>query len=340
MYNRIQIREIIAWMTLAIALILFSVTFAFAQTKTISVDKGNGKVHLKISKTGNGETVKIDTTFDAFDDTEVDAIIEKLSNSNSSFKTHMNSNKNDGRKRIHIMVDSDFPELSKAEKEKLHKEWKASMKDMRKGIDEMKKSLKNMHIHVDSDSDSDSTGDFHFNFNLPDEEGGEQSDCDGNSYSYKYLHSDNGEVDSLNDKDHVIIIGGDDEKPPVLEKIISSKKGKQIFVYKRSGTAKGSVKRENDKERENQKSKPDIRNLSYYPNPTNGKLKLNFRSDKKGDITIQVLDDNSMEVFSEKLNDFEGEYSREIDLGSKSKGNYFLKIIQGEKSLTKKIILN
>lgn len=239
MFNRIRIREIPAWMTLAIALILFSVTIAFAQTKTINIENEDGKVHIKIIKTENGKTVRIDTTFIVTDDMNVDEIIESL---------------------------------------------------------------------------------------------GDPDGANSPSHSGIRIHKDD---------DHIVIIGDKDEKPPVLEKVISSKKGKQIFVYKRSGSSRGSGKNEKDTWHDDQKAnKPDIHNLHYYPNPTSGKIKLTFRSDEKGDITIQVLDGNSKEVFSEKINDFEGGYSKEIDLGGRSKGNYFLKIVQGEKSITKKIVLN
>ena len=76
MYNRIQIREILAWMTLAIAMLLFSVTIVFAQTKTINVENEDGKVHIKISKIENGRETKIDTSFNETDDMNVDEIIE------------------------------------------------------------------------------------------------------------------------------------------------------------------------------------------------------------------------------------------------------------------------
>ena len=344
MFNRIQIREILAWMTLAIALILFSVTIAFAQTKTINIENEDGKVHIKIIKTENGKTVRIDTTFTVTDDMNVDEIIESLgerdganSPSHSGIRIHKDEGISKNKKQI--VIDFDVPEMSKAEKEKLRKNLNESMKDMRHGLGEMNKSLRSMHIHIDNDFDN--KNDFHFNYDLPDAEAGDKNDCDAKSYAYKFSNSDNNGIDSLKDDDHIVIIGDKDEKPPVLEKVISSKKGKQIFVYKRSGSSRGSGKNENVTGHDDQKAnKPDIHNLHYYPNPTSGKIKLTFRSDEKGDITIQVLDGNSKEVFSEKINDFEGGYSKEIDLGGRSKGNYFLKIVQGEKSITKKIVLN
>ena len=195
--------------------------------------------------------------------------------------------------------------------------------------------IKKIHIHIDTDEGKG--GDFHFNFDLPDGETDENNNCKGYSYSYKLSQDDENVIDSLDDDDHNVIVGWKDESPPELEKVISTKKGKQIFVYKRS-----DLKPETDKSKnEWQKTgNLNIRNLDYYPNPTNGKFKLTFHSDERGDINIEILDANSKVIFSENNNDFEGDYSKEIDLGNKSKGNYFLKIVQNNKSTTKKIVLN
>ena len=302
MYNRIQIREILSWMTLTIAIIFFSVTLVFAQTKTINVENENGKVHIKISKSENGQKVKIDTTFNVTD-------------------------------------DLNFPEITQAEKDKLHENWDESMEDMRKGIEKMRESLKNMHIQIESNSDNKE--DFRFHFNLPDDESEKSNVCDGYSYTYKYSHDNNEETDSLMDEDHFIIMGDKDEKSPVLEKIISSKNGKQIFVFKRTDSSNESVKQNISQDQYMKKANmTDIHDLHYFPNPTGGKFKLTFHTDLKDDITIQVVDENGKEVYSEKISNFEGDYSKEIDLGNKSKGNYFLKIFQSGNSLTKKLVLN
>ena len=65
-----------------------------------------------------------------------------------------------------------------------------------------------------------------------------------------------------------------------------------------------------------------------------------FLYDKKSDITVQILDNNSKEVYTETLLGFEGDYNREFDLSGKSKGNYVIKISQNGKSTTRKIVLN
>ena len=170
MYNRIQIREILAWITLAIAMLLFSATIVFAQTKTINVENEDGKVHIKISKTENGQETKIDTSFNVTDDMNVDEIIERLEDRDPStvhrhkkIIKHINGDQNLSRKNI--TIDLDFPEMTQADKDKLHESWEESMKEMKKGIEKSIKSLKNMHIQIDGNSDD--KDEFQFHFNLP-----------------------------------------------------------------------------------------------------------------------------------------------------------------------------
>ncbi len=342
MLNKIQIREIIAWTTLAIAFILFSATIAFAQTRSISVNNDDGKVHIKITKTDKGKTVQIDTTFDATDDMDLEKIVNDLSGdnnykhhqySNNTNRTHVYSNSGSGKNRKKIVMKMDIPEMTDAEKEKLHKELKESMKDLKENLEEMKESLQGLHIEFDDFDDKD----FHFNFDMDTDA---FKNFKGNKYAYSYSFDSDDEIDSLDDDNHVIIMGTDDENPPVLEKTIKSKNGNKVFIYKRSANSEKGKTSKISGEENNKVGIPGLHELLYFPNPTDGKFTIKFDYEKKGDITVKVMDNNSKEIFSDKLKNFTGEYSKEIDLSGKSKGNYIVKIIAGDKSITKKIVLN
>jgi len=342
MLSRFQIREFLAWMTLVVAFILFTVTIAFAQSKSISVNNDDGKVHIQISKTVNGKTVHIDTSFQATDDMDLEKIVRNLSGDDGD-RIQLND-KNQNRVRIHTsgsgksgkQIVIDVPELSEAEREKLHDQMKESMKGMKKSMEEMKESLKDIHIYIDDFDEED----FHFKFNCPDFDTDVYSDGGKSGYSYKYSFEGNDEIDSLDDADHVIIMGDEEEKPPVLEKVIKSKNGKQVFVYKRSeSTARAKAPKEIPGNKQKDKIE-GLHDLSYFPNPTTGKFTLKFEYENTNDVVIKILDSNSKEVFSELLEDFSGDYSREIDLSGKSKGNYIIKISIGDKSISKKIVLN
>lgn len=74
-----------------------------------------------------------------------------------------------------------------------------------------------------------------------------------------------------------------------------------------------------------------------YPNPNQGLLKVNFTG-AKTPTTVQVLDLNGKEVYSEKIDNFDGTYNKEINLND-AKGTLILNIRQGEKIISEKIIV-
>lgn len=300
MIKRINLRDILAWMTLVIAIILFGVTIAFAQTKTMNIENENGKVHIKISTSDNGKISESDTTFNISDDMDVDKIADDFSNA------HGGNIESEGNS-------------SGASKDK-----SGSVKKRKEIIiDDVDDSL--MHSHKNYKWHNMNHGNWNGN---------------GKNYSYSYSYTDGDDIDSLNDANHIIIHGGKNENPPVLEKVITSKNGKKIFIYKRIEIDNGAGKEKNGS-KEGQKSiKKDIKNLIFYPNPSNGIFNLSFSCDENCDVTIRVLDGNGNDVYSEKLSGFTGDYSKEIDLTGLSKGDYILKIETGTSSRSGKIVIN
>ncbi len=84
----------------------------------------------------------------------------------------------------------------------------------------------------------------------------------------------------------------------------------------------------------------ELKNLSFFPNPNNGKFSLSFASNEKGKIQIEIFDLKGNKIYEEKLKDFSGKYLKKIDLSKKGKGIFLLKITQNEKVLIKKLICN
>lgn len=79
--------------------------------------------------------------------------------------------------------------------------------------------------------------------------------------------------------------------------------------------------------------------LSYYPNPNNGRFNLKFKLDQQNEVTVKVMDILGNEVYKERIVDFNGSYDNQIDLTGKEKGIYILQIIQKKKALTQKILI-
>ncbi|HOZ86126.1 MAG TPA: T9SS type A sorting domain-containing protein [Bacteroidia bacterium] len=79
--------------------------------------------------------------------------------------------------------------------------------------------------------------------------------------------------------------------------------------------------------------------LRFYPNPNNGKFNLAFSLAKKANTEISIFNIEGKTIYSEKLVDFQGNYDKEIDISQNPKGNYFIKIAQGDNSQVKKIVI-
>jgi hypothetical protein len=79
--------------------------------------------------------------------------------------------------------------------------------------------------------------------------------------------------------------------------------------------------------------------LSFFPNPGTGRFKLSFTTETKGKTEVSIFDANGKEVYKEVITDFNGNYSKEIDISQNPKGAYFLLVKQGKKSMTKKLIV-
>ena len=66
--------------------------------------------------------------------------------------------------------------------------------------------------------------------------------------------------------------------------------------------------------------------LSVYPNPSSGHITINFAIQKPQNIIVEIIDILGKTIFTEKINQFQGEYSRNIDLSNENNGIYCLLI--------------
>jgi hypothetical protein len=80
--------------------------------------------------------------------------------------------------------------------------------------------------------------------------------------------------------------------------------------------------------------------MTFYPNPNNGKFNLTFTLADKGNASITILNPEGKRIYNEELKDFTGTYDKEIDISSNPKGVYFVKIQQGEHAQLKKLMLD
>jgi hypothetical protein len=82
-----------------------------------------------------------------------------------------------------------------------------------------------------------------------------------------------------------------------------------------------------------------VEDISYYPNPNNGRFNLRFSLKNKGTTVVRVLDAQGKEVFVDTVEKLTGTYEREIDLTPFGRGMFFLQVAQGGRYHTKKIVV-
>jgi len=83
----------------------------------------------------------------------------------------------------------------------------------------------------------------------------------------------------------------------------------------------------------------DVTTLNLAPNPNKGQFTLSFSLKEAGNTSIIITDIIGKQVYSESLANFSGDYSKSLDLTTKARGEYLLKITQNGKSATANIVL-
>tara|TARA_B100000609_G_C16829379_1_gene239964 strand:+ start:16 stop:351 length:336 start_codon:yes stop_codon:yes gene_type:complete len=82
-----------------------------------------------------------------------------------------------------------------------------------------------------------------------------------------------------------------------------------------------------------------IVNLAVYPNPSRDVFNVSFTSEEIQDLKVRVLNIVGEEIIGEELQQFVGEYTKQIDLDTYSKGIYFLEIETTTGIINKKLML-
>jgi plastocyanin len=82
-----------------------------------------------------------------------------------------------------------------------------------------------------------------------------------------------------------------------------------------------------------------IANLAVYPNPSRNKFNVSFNSSAKQNLKVRILNVIGEELIIENLEQFIGEYTKQINLSDNEKGIYFLEIETDKWIINKKLIL-
>jgi hypothetical protein len=79
--------------------------------------------------------------------------------------------------------------------------------------------------------------------------------------------------------------------------------------------------------------------LLIYPNPNNGEFTINLKATSSNSVSIDVLDIRGRKVFNKNYS-VNGSLNQTINLGSVQSGMYLINVQDGDRKVTKKIIVN
>ena len=82
-----------------------------------------------------------------------------------------------------------------------------------------------------------------------------------------------------------------------------------------------------------------IDNLTIYPNPSRDVFNITFTSEEVQDLQLRVLNVIGEIIYTQDLQQFVGEYVKQVDLHQHTKGIYFLEITTNNGVINKKLIL-
>ena len=82
-----------------------------------------------------------------------------------------------------------------------------------------------------------------------------------------------------------------------------------------------------------------ITNLNVYPNPSRDIFNLRFTSEDVQNLDVRIINVIGEVVYTENLQQFVGEYTKQVDLSTYTKGVYFLEITTDNEVINKKLML-
>jgi subtilisin-like proprotein convertase family protein len=84
----------------------------------------------------------------------------------------------------------------------------------------------------------------------------------------------------------------------------------------------------------------DITNISLWPNPSSGIVNVALNNTSAEKLTITVFDIQGRKVYRNNFDSISGQFETAVDLGNLSNGVYLFTVQQGNKSETRKLIMN
>ncbi len=313
--------------------------------KEVNVEIVNGEHNLTIKTTENGET-----TTEVYTGEEAKKKMEELHNEHKGGTMHEEDEDVIIEKRIEIDTDEDGTndfefELKNVEEDlgKIHEMLEEMDIDVDLNGSKMVIQIGDETHNVDIGEELDKA-DEHIKMLLSDEEGSLDVDAllerlmnkvgtwdEEEGTTMKFIDEEGNEhtIDTKGDVQHRTMIikneNSDEEGENKFETRV------EVIMITRT------VELEDDKSLARDL---DVQNFQVYPNPNDGRFNVSFDLDSKKKTMIRATDVTGREVFADEIKKFDGHYTNEIDLRDQPAGTYFIKVQQGKKLTTKKVLVN
>lgn len=85
--------------------------------------------------------------------------------------------------------------------------------------------------------------------------------------------------------------------------------------------------------------KLELNDINFYPNPSDGRFDVELETGSDAPIQIAIIDPNGNEVYNRTGKPTDGKYDFRVDLSHEEKGIYIMKVVQNNKALTKRVII-
>jgi len=83
----------------------------------------------------------------------------------------------------------------------------------------------------------------------------------------------------------------------------------------------------------------ELRDISFYPNPSDGKFEVELDSRSDAPVQVIIVDKDGNEVYNRVGKPSDGRYDFSVDLTREGKGIYIMKLVQNNRALTKRVVI-
>lgn len=84
----------------------------------------------------------------------------------------------------------------------------------------------------------------------------------------------------------------------------------------------------------------ELLNLSLYPNPTSGIISVRFESQTDKDVNVEIYDLQGRSIYKKSFSSNSSLFDESMNVGRVANGIYLIKINQGDRSTTKRVIIS